>query len=152
MLGRLEALPSRNPHHFANRAQLHRNPQWPMFVTASETFLMRRAALLFLSTSRFRSFLYETASPVRLPASNSVFIIYLSWLQNKRASRHDDCMNAHPHAALLLLHFSNTTNYFKEHSRTQPDSKPFFLLCNVPPFSFVLSEIGRTRTGRLRHL
>ena len=105
-----------------------------MFVTAPETFLMRRAALLFLSTSSFRSFLYEIASPVWLPATNVVFIIHLSWLQNKRASRHVTTIAwmRHPHAELLLLHFSSIKNYFKEHSRTQPDSKPFFLLCNAP--------------------
>ena len=95
-----------------------------------------KALLSFLSASSFRIFLYEIAAPVRLPATNVVFIIHLSRLQNKRASRHilDDCMNAHPHAALLLLHFSSITNHFKEHSRTQPDSKPFFLLYNAPLF------------------
>ena len=40
---------------------------------------------------------------------------------------HDDCMNAPPHAELLLVNFLSIENYFKEHSGAQADSKLLFL-------------------------
>ena len=69
-----------------------------------------------------------------------IFLDYKTRGPHVTSRRLHEC--AHPHAELLLLHFSSIKNYFKEHSRTQPDSKPFFLLCNAPPFSFVLSGSG----------
>ena len=61
-----------------------------------------------------------------------IFLDYKTRGPHVTSRRLHEC--AHPHAELLLLHFSSIKNYFKEHSRTQPDSKPFFLLCNAPPF------------------
>ena len=89
MLGRLKFLPSQNLHYFANRAQLHRSPSGKCLWHLLKAFLMRKSALFsFLSTSSFRSLIYEMATSVRPRATNIVFIIHLSWLQSKRSSRH----------------------------------------------------------------